>query len=206
MIRTQGAPDTKGSTSEPKTVYPADSERDIDAAAPRDADPGTERRIPARSGDPAVDPKVVYWTFAWLDLALAVGCACSGVIQIRRGRIEAHRRRMLLGASLILLFLLSYPVKLGFLGREALEEWAPSFVGVLRFHELCILVMLIAGVLAIRLGARIRPAPDATLSEADPAARRSHRLAGRTAFVAALAGLLSSAYVLLGMYLRLGPG
>ncbi len=153
-----------------------------------------------------MDPKVVYWTLAWIDLALAASCACSGVIQIRRGRIEAHRRRMLLAGSLILLFLLSYPLKLGFLGREVLEEWAPSFVGVLRFHELCIAVMIIAGVLALRLGARIRPTGDATLSEADPASRRRHRRAGRTALVAMLAGLLSSAYVLLGMYLRLGTG
>ena len=118
MIRTRGPPDTKASKAElpldgsgRKTGYASRSERDLGAST-------AGMRSPAQSGDPAVDPKVVYWTLAWIDLALAVSCACSGVIQIRRGRIEAHRRRMLLAGSLILLFLLSYPFKLGFLGRE----------------------------------------------------------------------------------------
>ncbi len=150
-----------------------------------------------------LDPKVLYWTWAWANMALVVGVGLWGVRQIRRGAIAAHKRRMLTAGALVILFLVSFVLKLLLLGPEALEVWAPSFVYVLRLHEACVFTMLVAGTRAVYLAYKLRLANTDGSASDDPRRRRSHRRAGWTAVIAGALGLLTSAYVLLGMYQRL---
>jgi hypothetical protein len=103
---------------------------------------------------------------------------------------------MLSAAGLVLLFLVAYGLKVASLGREQLELWAPHYVWALRFHELCILGMVIGGGRALWLGERT--------GFRDAARARAHRRAGRTAAVSAVLGVLSAGYVLVGMYQRSG--
>ena len=150
-----------------------------------------------------LDPKVLYWTWAWANMVLVVGVAFWGVRQIRRGAIAAHKRRMLTAGALVILFLVSFVLKLLLLGPEALDVWAPSFVYVLRLHEACVFTMLVAGTRAVYLAYKLRLANADGSASHDPRRRRSHRRAGWTALTAGTLGLLTSAYVLLGMYQRL---
>jgi uncharacterized membrane protein YozB (DUF420 family) len=101
---------------------------------------------------------------------------------------------MLSAAALVALFVVSYVAKVWLLGREPLELWDARYVFVLRFHETCVLVMVLAGLRAIWLGSRS--------GFGDPVRARSHRRAGRTALVSAGLGVASASYVLLGMYER----
>lgn len=155
-----------------------------------------------------MDPKTIYWSAAWLNMLLIAGLAFSGLRRIRRGEVAAHRRRMLLAAGLVVAFVLSYLGKLWLLGREDLALWDPFYVHVLRAHELCVAFMLLGGGTALFLALRLRlhEARDGSLAPGDPAripARlRLHRSAGRTAVSASLAGLLTAAVVLYGMYAR----
>ncbi len=142
------------------------------------------------------DPKVIYWTLALANMLAIVALAAVAVRRVRRKEIAGHRRLMLVAISLVGLFLASYVVKLFALGREQLELWDPRYVNVLRFHEACIAVMVLAGGRAAWLGER--------RGFADPARARSHRIAGRTAVVSALLGVASASYVLFGMYERSG--
>jgi len=154
-----------------------------------------------------MDAKVIYWTVALLNMALLGGFALSGVLQARRGEYSRHRRSMLIAIVLVAGFVLSYGLKLAVLGREDLSVWNPLFVNTLRFHETCILTMVISGGLALRRGhglARTRLVSDAAdAPEADPAAMARHRLAGRIALWAAGFGFASAAIVLAGMYARM---
>lgn len=114
---------------------------------------------------------------------------------------------MLTAAALVLVFVVSYVFKLALLGRESLSVWSTSSIYVLRFHELCVAVMLVAGALALWRGSKLahtrllQEAPDAPEPEPEQLVR--HRRAGRTAVTAALLGMLSAAVVLAGMYARL---
>lgn len=148
-----------------------------------------------------MDPKVAYWTGAWLDMLLAVGLAWRGVRLARRGDYARHRRCMLAAMALILGFLVSYALKVVLLGREELELWTSWYVQLLRFHELCIAVMLVSGGYALTLALR-RGMPIAS-GEAREATHLRHRRAGRTAVAAALLGALTASWVLWGMYERL---
>jgi len=141
-----------------------------------------------------VDPKLAFWTAAFANMLAIVAVATVGVRRARRREIAGHRRLMLVAASLVGLFLLSYVAKVGVLGREQLALWEPRYVWTLRFHETCVAVMVIAGVRAIWLGARE--------GFRDAARARAHRIAGRTAVVSALLGVASAGYVLLGMFGR----
>ncbi len=158
----------------------------------------------------ALDPKVLYWTGAWINMLAIVVLALWGVRKVRRREIAAHRRRMLGAAALVVVFLISYALKLLFLGREQLDTWAPTYRGILRFHEACIAVMIVAGGSTLYLAYRLRLAiaPDGSQSSDDPSAIPNrlalHRRAGRTAVAAAALGLFSAAVVLLGMYRRAG--
>jgi uncharacterized membrane protein YozB (DUF420 family) len=152
-----------------------------------------------------LDPKVVYWTGALVNMVAALGIAAFGVSRIRRAETPRHARAMKIAVTLVLLFVLSYAVKLRVLGREALELWEPRFVHVLRFHETCIAVMVLAGGMALYLATTRRladtPAPDQLAQRARVA--RIHRACGWTALVACGLGVVSAGYVLYGMYLRL---
>ena len=150
-----------------------------------------------------MDPKLIYWTCVWINMLMVVLSALAGVRRIRAGDVPGHRRRMHLSVGLVVLFLISYVFKLFFLGREHLEEWAPRFVHVLRFHEACVAIMCIAGGTALTLAWRQRFASIPLGSDLIPAhLRRMHRAAGRTAVIAASFGIFSAGYVLLGMWQR----
>jgi len=142
-----------------------------------------------------LDPKLIYWTAALANMVAILCLAVVGVRRVRRREIAGHRRLMLTAAALVGLFLVSYLAKVGWLGREQLELWDARYVWTLRFHETCVLVMVLAGLRAIWLGAKT--------GFSDPLRARSHRRAGRTALVAAGLGVTSAAYVLFGMYERL---
>ncbi len=151
-----------------------------------------------------IDPKTAYWTCAWINMLGIVGCTIAGVRQIRRKNVISHRRWMLSAAFLTVLFLASYPFKLVFLGREALETWDWISVAVLRFHEVCVVMMLVSGGSAFYLATKhgfiqMFSNPGAVASDRS----RLHRRMGRAAMVSAVLGALTAGYVLLGMYQRL---
>jgi hypothetical protein len=153
-----------------------------------------------------MDPKLVYWTAALLNMAIVVALALRGVVRIRRGDVRRHRRAMLAAASLVLAFVASYLLKVLWLGRENLVLWSPTAVWTLRFHEACVFAMLVAAAWAARHAWRIRRTRrvtgQATDPPADPRNLRAHRLAGRAALISAILGLCSACVVLAGMYAR----
>ena len=111
---------------------------------------------------------------------------------------------MRIAGSLVGLFLVSYAMKLPMLGREDRSLWSTSELLTLYAHELCIVTMLVAGVVAALHARRFgeirdgpNPAPDASGSD-----RRVHRIAGRIAIIASLFALFTAAAVLTGMYSR----
>ena len=97
---------------------------------------------------------MLFWTWAWLNMALALGCALLGVRRVREGAFDAHRRLLFFACALVVLFLATYLLKLAVLGREDLDAWQASYVNVLRLHELCVFLMCAAGgVAALRRAA-----------------------------------------------------
>jgi uncharacterized membrane protein YozB (DUF420 family) len=155
-----------------------------------------------------MDPRLVYWTFALLDLTAVVGFAAAGVAALRRGDVPRHRRRMLTAAALVGLFVLSYVVKLAVLGREDLASWGSTSIQVLRIHELFVFLMLAGGAVAGSRALRLRHTRNATRDPKDPPAPASlvrwHRRAGWTAVCAAAFALGFAVLVLAGMYRRAG--
>jgi uncharacterized membrane protein YozB (DUF420 family) len=153
-----------------------------------------------------MDPKLIYWTGALLNMAVVAGLAVQGVRQIRRGEVARHRRSMLISISLVLAFIGSYVIKLTWLGRENLAVWSTASVRTLQVHELCITAMLVAGGFAVYRGLGMRKTRRVTRHaddpEPDPRHVRAHRLAGRIAVGAAVLGWLTAAFVLIGMYSR----
>lgn len=152
--------------------------------------------------------KVTYWTFAFGVLLAAVVCAISGVRQIRRADVLGHRRQMLRASALIAAFVVSYPFKLIFMGREVLATWDPFYVTALRVHESFIAVMLVTTALAL-WNARVlnlRQARDghagAIAAAKVPSRLRLHRRCGRIAVIAAVGSIATASAVLYGMYDR----
>ena len=152
-----------------------------------------------------MDPKLLYWTAAFVNMAGVMAAAATGVRAIRRGNVSLHRRCMLTASALVVGFELSYALKLVVLGREDLLRWSPAAVTVLRVHELCVFTMLVGGALAGARAWRLRRDPVARgeIARGAPAARwRGHRRAGWTAVTAAVLGVITAAIVLAGMYQR----
>jgi uncharacterized membrane protein YozB (DUF420 family) len=153
-----------------------------------------------------MDAKVVYWTGAWLNFSLLFAYAVLAVRCVKMGDAAMHRRYMITASTLVVLFLLSYVVKLMVLGREDMSVWSARDVNVLRFHETCVLAMVVAGGLTLWLGRRIRRTRSFTKQREDELASagvlRTHRIAGRVAVIGAALGWLSAGFVLLGMYER----
>ncbi|MGI9592618.1 MAG: DUF420 domain-containing protein, partial [Myxococcota bacterium] len=153
-----------------------------------------------------MDPKLLFWTGALLNMGVIVGFSVWGVAARRRGAMALHRRNMLVGVGLVLLFVLSYLVKLLLLGREDRSSWSTGDVWTLWIHELCVLAMLIAGGIAAWRGRKLATTRNNTLSPEDPPAPAAlasgHRLSGWTAVVAALLAFLTAALVLAGIYHR----
>jgi len=159
----------------------------------------------------SLDPRTIgtlYWTAAWVNMLAIVVVAIVGVRQIPRAAYGTHKRLMLTACTLVGLFVASYAVKLVLLGREALEEWEPSYLYVLRLHELCVLGMLVGGGIAVSQAYRLGMpgAPMNATPEASAAWNRGvrlHRRAGFAALISAALGVATAAYVLQGMYARL---
>lgn len=150
-----------------------------------------------------MDVHLGYWTWAWVNMTIAVGCALAGVRRIRRGEVAAHRRAMLAAAGLVALFIASYVVKVLVLGKEDLSGWSDGSLLMLRLHETCVLAMLLGGAWAGLVAHRIRKAG---IQERDanglPETRRVHRRAGWVAVAASALGMLTAGLVLGGMYER----
>jgi len=150
-----------------------------------------------------MDPKLLYWTAALINLAVLCGFALTGVRYARRGEIARHQRAMKIASVLVVGFLVSYVIKLMVLGREDMSVWSSADVWVLRIHEIFVLQMVVAGIVAwIKsrklLGTRLvshdpsDPMPDARDV-------RVHRLAGRTSVLSAVLGFVLAIGVLIGM-------
>jgi uncharacterized membrane protein YozB (DUF420 family) len=153
-----------------------------------------------------VDPKLVYWTLALVDLGAVAGCLLAGVRRIRRRDVRGHRRSALTASALVGLFLLSYALKLIFLGREDRSQWTAFDRALLYTHELCIATALAAGALAgfcaWRLRAHVGSAARLPSGSPTRRLRRAHRRAGRAAVVACVFAFATAVLVLAGMYAR----
>ena len=154
-----------------------------------------------------MDPKVIYWTFAFINMGLVVGAAFYGMAQLRAGKPSRHRRMMIVATCLVLGFLASYGFKLFFLGREDLGVWSNTAIWVLRFHETCVLSMVICGGLGLRWGRQLRETRSFSLDSADPlpnsAVVLKHHRAGQVALAGACLGFVSAGFVLAGMFARM---
>ena len=155
-----------------------------------------------------MDPRLLYWTAALVNMSIVVSLAVAGVRMRRRGEIVRHRRLMLTGGALVILFLLSYGAKLLFLGREDMDIWSSQAIWILRIHEAFVLTMLVSGIVATRRGLAMAETRNVTGDPADelaaPGRARGHRIAGWTAVVAAILGFFTAGLVLFGMYQRAG--
>jgi len=152
-----------------------------------------------------VDPKLLYWTGALINLAVIVSCGLVAVYRIRRRDVRGHRRMMLCAATLVALFLVSYVFKLALLGAEDRASWTRPDFALLYIHEFCIAIMLLGGVRAALCARRFCAGSDGELRL--PLAPRTagvsaHRRAGRAALCAGVLALLTAAGVLAGMYTR----
>ena len=153
-----------------------------------------------------MDAKLLFWTGALVNMAVAVVVAARGIQLVRRGDVERHRRAMKIASVLVVGFVLAYLLKVQLLGGEDLDAWSSGARGVLYFHETCVSIMLLAGAVAGHRAWRLRRTRRITGDTADPPAPphviRLHRRAGRAALIAAVLGVLSAAVVLGGMYGR----
>jgi uncharacterized membrane protein YozB (DUF420 family) len=153
-----------------------------------------------------MDPKLFFWTLALADLGALCAVALFGVRYARRGEIARHKRAMKIATLLVVGFLLSYLLKLQFLGREDMSVWSRLDVWILRIHELFVMQMLIAGSVAWIQARKLAGTQLVTHDPNDPVPNaqtvRIHRLAGRTAVVGAVFAFLMAIGVLERMYAR----
>jgi len=136
-----------------------------------------------------MDPKLVYWTAAMANFFVLAVVARLGWLQAKQGDITAHKRSMVISICLVLGFLVSYGLKLAFLGREDMMVWSDASVRV-----------------ALRRALQLKPTRIVTGNDADPSpdadVLTKHRRAGRVALIAMAAGAATAAVVLAGMYSR----
>ncbi len=153
-----------------------------------------------------MDPKLFFWTAALINLGVLCGFAFFGVRFARRGEIARHQRAMKIASSLVILFLVSYVVKLLILGRENMAIWETVDIWVLRIHEVFVFQMIVAGSVAWIQSRKLLRTKLVTHDPEDPVPSsrvvRIHRIAGRTAVIGALLAFVMAVGVLLGMYLR----
>ena len=153
-----------------------------------------------------MDPKLLFWTVALVNLAVLCGFALSGIRFARRGEIARHRRAMKIASWLIVAFLAAYVLKVVVLGREDQSVWTLLDVWVLRIHELFVMVMIGAGTVAWLQVKKIRGTRlvthDPNDPKPDPKVVRTHRIAGRTAVISAILALLWAIGVWVGMLAR----
>jgi len=155
-----------------------------------------------------MDPKLLYWTGALANLGIIAVCGARGVRAIRRGEVRTHRRMMLVATALVAVFLVSYLVKVAFLGREERGAWTALDHAILYTHELCIAAMLLAGGYALFRALRFqrRLGPDLAVPPGADSlpGRAHHRRAGKIAVRSGLLAFLTAIGVWAGMLLRAG--
>jgi len=154
-----------------------------------------------------MDPKLLFWTAALVNLAVLCGFALSGVRYARRGEIARHRRAMKIASFLIVAFLGAYVLKVVVMGREDQSVWSLLDVWILRIHEFFVMVMIGAGSVAWLQARRLVDTRlvthDPNDPMPDPKVVRTHRIAGRTAVISAVFAFLMAIGVLVGMFARL---
>jgi len=153
-----------------------------------------------------MDPKLVFWTAAIVDLGAVCFFALLGVRCARSGEIARHKRSMAIASGLIVVFLLSYILKVQLLGREDMSVWTSLDVWVLRIHEVFVMQMLVGGGIAWIQGRKLLATRLVTHDPNDPLpdARtlRIHRFAGRTGVIGSVLAFAMALWVLAAMYLR----
>jgi uncharacterized membrane protein YozB (DUF420 family) len=153
-----------------------------------------------------MNPNLIFWTAAILDLMAVCVIAIRGVRCARRGEIARHRQSMKIASLLIGAFLVSYLLKVLLLGREDLSVWTPLDVWVLRIHELFVAQMLLGGSVAWIQGRKLISTRlvthDPTDPAPDPRTLRIHKIAGRTAVIGAVLAFVMAIGILVGMFLR----
>ena len=153
-----------------------------------------------------MNPALLFWTAALVNLAVVCAMALLGVRYAHRGEIARHRRAMMVASWLVVSFLLSYVLKVALIGREDMSSWSRLDLWVLRIHELFVMVMLVAGAIAWiqsrRLAGTRVVTRDAKDPEPDPKVLRRHKRAGWAAVLSAIGGFVFAVGVLAGMYAR----
>lgn len=153
-----------------------------------------------------MDLNLVFWSAALANLAVVVFCTASGVRRIRAKDVAGHRRMMFTAISLVVLFLVSYVVKVGLLGREDKSAWTALDFAILYVHELCVTSMLIGGAIAVYRAAKFRAGLGPNLKlppDTDPLkGLAGHRRAGWLAVVGSVLGFVTAIGVLAGMFAR----
>ena len=153
-----------------------------------------------------MDPKLLFWTAALVNLGVLCGFALFGVRYARRGEIARHQRAMKIASWLVLGFLGAYVVKVAVLGAEDQSVWSRLDVWVLRIHELFVLFMIGGGAVAWIQGRKLALTRLVTHDPADPVPDmkvvRIHRLAGRTAVIGSILAFVMAIGVLAGMVAR----
>lgn len=150
-------------------------------------------------------PRTWFWLYAFALTAAIIAVAAIGVRHARKGNYQTHRARMNAVCWMVLVFVLSYVLKVAFLGKEDLDTWETGYVVTLRVHESFIAIMLVCGGYTRLLAHRFRRSLDATRIQSEFAAmRRRHRLLGRVAIVAAIAAMATATALIVGMMQRGG--
>jgi len=151
-----------------------------------------------------MDPKLLYWCGALVNLGLMLAGAGVGVARVRRGDVAGHRRMMLGAAALVVLFFVSYGFKVALLGKEDRSLWTALDFAVLYVHELCIATMLVGGALAVLRARRFRShlGPALELPAEPLPGGSAHRRAGRVAGLGAALAFVTAFAVLAGMFAR----
>jgi uncharacterized membrane protein YozB (DUF420 family) len=150
-----------------------------------------------------MDPKLLYWTGALLNMLVMMAFVFAGVRQVRRGDVARHRVSMAIASAQVAGFVLSYVGKVAWLGREDFSLWSTTSVWTLRVHETCVLVMILAGAFAGAQAFRMRKLRNVTRNANDPLAPKAiprwHRRGGWVAVYAAALGAFTAIFVWAGM-------
>ena len=153
-----------------------------------------------------MDTQLFFWAAALVNLAVLCGFALSGVRYARRGEIARHLRAMKISSWLVVAFLGSYLLKVGFIGREDQSVWSNLDVWILRIHELFVLFMIGGGAVAWVQGRKLALTRLVTHDPSDPTPDakivRTHRIAGRTAVISSVFALVLAIGVFAGMVAR----
>jgi len=141
-----------------------------------------------------IAPTLIFWVFALVDMVIAVSCATTAVLRVRRGDVEGHVRMMVTAQLAIGVFLAAYLAKVVLVGHEDLTRWGAQALLHLRVHEVAVSGMLGGGVIAASVGWRVRRAVREQGS-AGRAIRGLHRGAGWLTLACAWMGVVTAAFV-----------